>query len=467
MKTLQFWTLFPIIILGIVLIPIGVIGLSVFQSLTESLSLVDLQVGAVLGRTVALAIGVLLGAVGLGVSLAWVTTMCQFPLRKFFSWLLLLPIAVPAYVLAFVWIGLLDASGPLFGVFPFRSLGGLTFVMVMALYPYVFLLARNAFMTQGSQILEVAQSLGYGPWQAFWKAALPMARPWIVSAGLLILMEVLADFGTVSVFNYDTFTMAIYKAWFGYFSMGMAARMSLILVVLALGVLILDKMSRRRRSFVNKGVYSLNRMALSAWKQIGVFLFCLSVFIFSFGIPFIRLMVWGVQALSQGGYPLIYVKNTLILGVLGCFIISLIALLIVVSQRYSSFVFVKWVTQFCTLGYALPGAVLAVGFYIFISWADTLLIGVFPEKYVYASSGFLKGTILVLLLAYLVRFLALGYQSINSSIERITLSVDESARSLGASEKRLLKEIHIPLLKGGLLTALLLVFVEVIKEICP
>lgn len=225
------WRFIPVLVAVLVLIPVGTILLSflapagdVWQHLVETI------LPSLLINTFWLTLGVAVSSALLGVSLAWFTAVCEFPGRKFFSWGLLLPLAIPAYVMAFVTLGLFDFTGPVQTLlrswvgpeqfwFPnVRGRLGVIIVMTLAFYPYVYLLARNAFLTQGKRSLEAAQSLGFNRMQGFLKVALPMARPWIASGVMLVLMETLADFGTVAVFNYDTFTTAIYKAWFSMFS---------------------------------------------------------------------------------------------------------------------------------------------------------------------------------------------------------------------------------------------------------
>jgi iron(III) transport system permease protein len=241
----------------VVLVPVGTVISSLFvpsgdvwQHLVET-TLADLLV-----NTFWLAAGVSAGSALLGVSLAWFTAVCEFPGRKFFSWALLLPLAIPAYVTAFVALGLFDYIGPvqtalrawlgpnLFWFPDIRSRLGVIIVMVLAFYPYVYLLARNAFLTQGKRSLEVAQSLGFNRTQGFFKLALPMARPWIAGGTMLALMETLADFGTVAVFNYDTFTTAIYKAWFAMFSLTAASQLASLLIVIVFVVIIVEQQFR-------------------------------------------------------------------------------------------------------------------------------------------------------------------------------------------------------------------------------
>nr|MDQ2695040.1 ABC transporter permease subunit [Pseudomonadota bacterium] len=244
------WRLATLLLAGLVALPLLVIAggwLAVDGGIWRHLA--DTVLGELLANTLVLVLGVGAGVLVLGVGLAWLTVMCEFPGRRLFDWALMMPLAVPAYVLAFIAVGLLDFSGPLQSGLrsllgpghwlpPIRSPGGVVAVMVLVLYPYVYMLARAAFIGQGRNTLEAARVLGLGPWAAFFRVAIPMARPAIVAGLSLALMETLADFGAVAVFNYDTFTTAIYKTWFGFFNLQAAAQLaSLLLLAVALALL--------------------------------------------------------------------------------------------------------------------------------------------------------------------------------------------------------------------------------------
>ena len=259
LQTVLGWRYIPVIVAILVLIPVGTVMLSFLSPAGEIWQhLVETTLSRLLLNSFWLALGVAASSAVLGVSLAWFTAVYDFPGRKIFSWGLLLPLAFPAYVLAFVTLGLFDFTGPVqtslrswFGTeifwFPnVRSRMGVIIVMTLAFYPYVYLLARNAFLTQGKRSLEAAQSLGLNSTQGFFKVALPMARPWIASGVMLVLMETLADFGTVAVFNYDTFTTAIYKAWFSMFSLSAASQLASLLIIIVFVLIVIEQKFRSR-----------------------------------------------------------------------------------------------------------------------------------------------------------------------------------------------------------------------------
>lgn len=436
--------------------------------------LVDLVV-----NTLVLVLGVIVGVLVLGVGLAWLTALCEFPGRRFFDWALMLPLAMPAYVLAFIVVGIFDFSGPVqsalratFGADGFwfpevRSTGGVIAVMVLVFYPYVYMLTRAAFMTQGRSTLESARVLGLGPWSAFWRAVLPMARPAIAAGVALAVMETLADFGAVAVFNYDTFTTAIYKAWFGLFSIQAASQLaSLLLLFVALG-LVVERQMRGRARFhnaphsVRQQRYVLRgRKAWLATSAAGL------VFLAAFLLPLIQLLVWAWQVLPTGidARYLALLSHTLFLGLSAAVITVACALLLAYTRRRRDDHLTAGAIGIATLGYALPGSVLAVGIMISFTGFDNLVERVLAMIGSDWSAPMLAGTVLALLLAYTVRFMAVAYGPIESGLSRIHPGMSEAARNLGAAPGEVVRRIYLPLLRPGLLTAALLVLVDVMKE---
>jgi len=467
------WVLAALLIAMLTLVPVVVVLSSLLTPEREIWThLVEYQLPELLTNTFWLVLGVGLGVAILGVSLAWLTAVCEFPGRRQFSWALLLPLAIPAYVTAFVAIGLLDFTGPVqtltrewWGPIEFpsiRSRGGVIAVMTLALYPYVYLIARNAFLTQGKHALEVAQSLGLSPVVGFFRVALPMARPWIVGGVMLALMETLADFGTVAVFNYDTFTTAIYKAWFSLFSLQAASQLASLLIVFVLVVLLAEQQTRTRMHYTQTGKHSVQaRIQLAgarAWLAAG---FCLAVLALGFIIPVTQLLLWASEVVEQDldVRYLGFFWHSLALGALAALLSGAVALLLSYSARQHPGLLLRMTARIATIGYALPGAVLAVGVFIPVAWLDNRFVAAG-----WVQSPLLQGSLMVMLLAYLVRFLAVAHSPIESQMHRITRSVDEAARSLGVSGVSLIARVHLPMLRGGLLTAAALVFVDVIKE---
>lgn len=432
-----------------------------------------------LTNTLKLVTGVACFTAILGVSLGWFTGACDFPGRKFFSWSLALPMALPAYVMAFIFLGLMDFAGPVQSllrtipgfegrVIEVRTTPFVIIVIGLTLYPYVYLLSRASFMNQGKSIIEASRTLGYSPTRAFFKVALPISRPWIVSGLALVLMETLADFGAVSIFNFNTFTTAIYKSWFGFFSLNAAAQLSSLLVFFALALVMIEGLYRSRMRYFDssRGGSVHSRMKLKGYKAWSVTLYCSVILTIAFIAPVIQLVLWSVEVLQSGEgvnyYP--YIIKTLTLGVVAAVLICSVSMLLAYAKRRDSSGVNRFLCRVSTIGYALPGTVLAVGIVLPIVWTDNFLQKIISVIFSIETGPILQGTVFVMLIAYLVRFLAVGFGSVDSAMQNIKPSLDEAASILGKTSKETLLKIHFPLLQKGLLTAMVLTLVDVIKE---
>ncbi len=404
------------------------------------LHLMSTGLSEVLFNTLWLVMGVAVGTTVLGVSLAWLTATLEFPGRAIFNWALVLPLAIPTYVLAFVNIAL-----ALPGI---RSTGGIIFVMTMALYPYVYLLARNGFLTSGKRATEVAQSLGQTPISAFFKVALPMAQPMILSGLMLALMETLADFGAVSIFNYDTFTTTLYKAWFSMFSLNAAAKFSSFLVVLAFLLLWLEQRARQSKRYIpaEKQPRSAMRVPLNGAPRFLASAYCFTILFVAFIVPVMYLSIGAFTVLSEDldSRYFGFLGRSLGLSAMAALLVVAGALLMSYTHRYHKIAFL---VRLATVGYALPGTILAV--------AGIMIT---------TSAGFLTGTLFAMMLGYLTRFMAVAHNPIESGMARITPHIDEAARSLGAGGLRMITKVQMPLLREGLIVGAILVFVDVMKE---
>jgi iron(III) transport system permease protein len=472
------WYPLVFVIAALVLLPLSVLLLS-WQSIDAQIwsHLWDTQMPRLLGNTLTLIVGVGIGVTLLGVSLAWLTSLCEFPGRRWLDWALMLPFAIPAYVLAFVFVGLLDFAGPVqtllrewFGMglrLPrVRSTGGVIIVLILVFYPYVYLLARTAFLAQGKGLMEAARVLGQSPWQAFWRVALPMARPAIGAGVALALMETLADFGAVSVFNFDTFTTAIYKTWYGFFSLSTAAQLASLLLLVVMVVLYGERRARGASRASNerprvKALYHLR--GPKAWLASG---WCMLVFACAFVIPMLQLVVWFWQ---RGRFDLDerysgLILHTLYLGAMAALITVSVALVLAFARRQAPTTAIRAGVSLANLGYALPGSVLAVSIMLAFSYLDRELVIPVSGWLGGAGKPLLLGSLSALLLAYLVRFIAVAYGPLENSLARIRPSLPEAARSLGVSGPRLFIKVYLPLLLPGTLSAALLVFVDVLKE---
>ncbi|HEX7811030.1 MAG TPA: iron ABC transporter permease [Burkholderiales bacterium] len=435
--------------------------------------------GELVANTFVLAIAVAAGTTVTGVGLAWLTAVCEFPGRRFFSWALLLPLALPAYVIGFVAIGLLDFTGPLQTALrsltgstlpwfpPIRSRGGVILVMTMALYPYVYLLAKNAFQTQGRRLLEAGRALGLTAPQAFWRVALPMARPWIAAGAMLVVMETIADFGTVAVFNYDTLTSGVYKAWFGLFSITAAAQVASILILIAFVVLLMEQLTRRRMRFASIVPQAATaRIVLAGADRWIAIAACLLVFATAFAAPALQIIIWSAKTGFRDfdARLLGYLWHSVALGIMATVVVTTTALLLGYAARRNPGPLTRLAIKFATVGYAVPGAVLAVGIFVVFAWTDRLVPDTVRAVLGLPPGMLLQGSVTAMLVAYLIRFLAVGVGPVESAMHRITRNMDEAAIALGHARLRLLARIHLPLLRAGLATAAILVFVDVMKE---
>ena len=474
------WRFIPVLVAVLVLIPVGTILLSflapagdVWQHLVETI------LPSLLINTFWLTLGVAVSSALLGVSLAWFTAVCEFPGRKFFSWGLLLPLAIPAYVMAFVTLGLFDFTGPVQTLlrswvgpeqfwFPnVRGRLGVIIVMTLAFYPYVYLLARNAFLTQGKRSLEAAQSLGFNRTQGFLKVALPMARPWIASGVMLVLMETLADFGTVAVFNYDTFTTAIYKAWFSMFSLSAASQLASLLIVIVFVLIVMEQQFRSRMRYAEtKHSSRIPRIPLIGWRAWGVAGFALAILFFAFLLPITQLIIWATDTFVEEFNQLYlgFLWHSLMLSGLAALLTCSVAVLVVYSARRHPDTVTRVAVRIATIGYALPGVVLAVGIFVPLAWLDNWLSEMAMQLFHIETGLLIQGTLAIMLIAYMTRFLAVGHNPIDSAMQRITFSIDEASMGLGLNGWSMLKRVHLPILKGGIFTAVTLVFVDVMKE---
>lgn len=472
------WYPITFAVAALVLLPISVLLLSWAEIDREIWShLWETQMARLLGNTLVLVAGVGVGVTVLGVSLAWLTSLCEFPGRRWLDWALMLPFAVPAYVLAFVFVGLLDFSGPVqtllrewFGsglrLPRVRSTGGVITVLVLVFYPYVYLLARTAFLAQGRGLMEAARVLGLSPLAAFWRVALPMARPAIGAGLALAIMETLADFGTVSVFNFDTFTTAVYKTWYGFYSLSSATQLASLLLLFVMLVLLGERYSRGRSSVPNERPRGAALYRLHGWKAFAASAWCLLVFACAFVIPVLQLLAWVWQKgrfdLDERYWGLIL--HSLYLGGFAAVLTVAVALLLAFARRVSPTPAVRSAVGIANLGYALPGSVLAVAIMLAFSWLDNHAVIPLSSALGGAGKPLLLGSIGALLVAYLIRFMAVAYNPLEGALARIRPSLPEASRSLGVGGAGLFFRVYLPLLVPGVLSASLLVFVDVLKE---
>ena len=437
-----------------------------------------------LWSTLWLCLGVGLGTASMGVGAAWLVTRYDFPLRGMLEWALVLPLAVPGYVMAYTYTDLLQYVGPVqtalrdtFGWtradywFPdVRSLGGAVLMFALVLYPYVYMLARTAFLERAGGMMEVGRSLGLGPWASFWRVSLPLARPAIAAGVSLALMETLADFGAVSYFGVQTFTTGIYRAWFSLGDRVAAAQLATALLGFVILVLAFERISRGRARFHDT---TLRRARFQAQRLLGAraalaVIVCLIPLVAGFLLPagiLLRMAITEGDAQFGARFVELAMNSITVSGLTAFIAVSLALLLGYAARLRSDSWLIRGVHRLGGLGYALPGTVIAVGVLIPVSRIDNWLTNWLIAHFDWQSGLVLTGGIAGLVYACVVRFLTPAVQSVDAGLLKITPSMDNAARSLGLSPADTLRRVHFPLLRGSLLTAGLLVFIDVMKEL--
>ncbi len=477
-------TLFAAGLAAVLALPVVVVLFNLLVPASDTWRhLASTVLGDYIRNSLLLMLGVAFGVIIGGVTTAWITTMCRFPGRRIFEWALLLPMAVPAYVMAYAYTDLLQFAGPVQSAlreltgwgaqdywFPdVRSLGGAIIMLSLVLYPYVYLLARAAFLEQSDSMLEVARVSGYGPWGTFRKVALPLARPGIVAGTALALMETLADYGTVAYFGVQTFTTGIFRAWFSLGDHAAAAQLSAILLGFVFLVLLIERVSRRGAGFHSASHRKRlrNVYRLRGWRSGAAVLFCVMPLVFGFLLP-VGIMLY--MALTSGDAQfgaryLALTGNTVTLAAVTATLAVLLALVVGYAGRASPTPLVRASNRIAGLGYAVPGAVIAVGVLIPVTRLDHVLAAWIEAATGVAPGLILTGGIAALVYAYLVRFFAVSLQAVDAGLAKITPSMDDAARSLGCGPGETLTRVHAPLLWRSALSAGLLVFVDVMKEL--
>jgi iron(III) transport system permease protein len=420
-----------------------------------------------------LALGVGAGTLALGGGLAALVSFYDFPGRRWIDWALVLPLAMPAYVLVFVLLGQYDADGPLqralrdvlgVGLPEVRSTGGAIAVLTLVLYPYVYVLGRSAFLEQSRDTFEAARSLGLSHARAIARLALPLARPALAAGAALAVMEALADFGAVNLLNYRAMTDAIYRVWYGAFDRAAALQLATVLVGFTVALVLLERMLRGRARYhgaLARGEAVVPRPLHGprAWLATALPLALLALVLAG---PLVQLAVWSAQSLGEGaaGADLARAALTSVaLAGVAALITVTAATVVVYGRRTQPSRAGEASAKLQTLGYAVPGTVVAVAVYIPLAWLDRRIDGLL------GTGLLLTGSAIGLVLAYVVRFQALAFFSVESRMARLDPALDDAAQSLGADRNRVLADIHLPLLWPGIATAALLVFVEVMKEL--
>ena len=470
----------------LVALPVLAVGVNLFAAGTGDTwgHLMATVLPEYVANSVWLCLGVGIGVAAMGTGAAWLVALNDFPGRRVAEWTLLLPMAMPAYVLAYAYTDFLQFVGPVqtglresfgwhkgdYGFPEVRSLGGAIVLFSCVLYPYVYLLVRTAFLERAGGMIEAARALGLNPWQGFWRVSIPLARPAIAAGMALALMETLADYGTVAYFAVQTFTTGIYRAWFSLGDRVAAAQLAAALLGFVALLILLERISRgRARYHDNTGRRRATRQVLTGGHALLAQIGCAIPVMIGFLLPALLLLrlALGEAGEESVGFAerfVVLARNSFVLAALAAALAALLALLLGFAARAGRRLAVL-ANRVVGLGYAVPGSVIAVGVLIPVTRLDHWLAALWQQLTGANPCLILSGGIAALVYAYLARFLAIALQTVEAGLARITPSMEAAAQSLGSSPGETLRRVHLPLMRGSLLTAALLVFVDVMKEL--
>ncbi|GAB4192360.1 MAG: iron ABC transporter permease [Roseiflexaceae bacterium] len=476
----RFWRVLPLLIALLALLPLALV---VAELLTPSAAVWRQLAGTVLPElarnTAVLVLGVGAGTLLLGTGLAWLVSAYRFPGRDAFVWLLVLPLAMPGYVLGFVVMATFDFAGPVQSALrdwfgpkvwfpPVRTGTTAVLVLTLALYPYVYLLARAAFREQAASMVEAARAMGLSRTQALLRLILPLARPSLVAGVTLAMLEALTDFATVRFFNFPTLSAGVFQVWEGMMDRAAAMELAALLLVVALALILAERALRGQTRYTQVGgaIQPLAPVPLAGLRAWAATALCGTVLLAAFGLPVARLLAWAAEELRvpsmplAGGVVLRYLGTTVGLAALAAALACGVALLMASGVRLEGGRAGRIAARLATLGYAMPGAVVASGALLVLAATDRLL------GWAGLISGLLlTGSLAGLVYAYAVRFLAVAFSSIEASLDKVSPRLVDAARCMGAGPSRTLWRIHTPLVRSGLLAGATLVFIDVMKEL--
>lgn len=469
----------------VVALPIlTVFGLAFFPTENIWPHLWDTVLPGYIATTLELMGGVALGTILIGVGTAWLVTMCEFPGRRILEWTLVLPLAMPAYVVAYVYTDILEYAGPiqqslrgLFGWtsardywFPeIRSLGGAIIVMTTALYPYVYLLARSAFLEQANGVVEAARTLGCSPWAAFRRISLPMARPSIVVGVALAMMETLNDFGTIDFFSVQTLTAGVFNVWLVMNNTGGGAQIALVMLAFVVLLMFAERAARRQRGYHNTTLRyrDVQRYGLSPARRIGALIACSIPVLIGFVVPAGLLISYALdnyEVSLTNNFPQAAL-NSLFIAAIAALIAVAVGLFLAYAVRVRRSDTLRALARFASLGYAVPGAVLAIGILTPFGVFDNTIDSIARATMGVSTGLILSGTIAAVLFAYVVRFLALAFGTLEAGLGRVTPHIEDAARTLNHGPGKALLKINLPIIRGSMMTAGILIFVDSMKEL--
>ena len=474
------WSLFTIAIVCFLALPVISIGFTLFNGPGETWGhIVEHLLPGYISNTLFLVFACSLLVILLGVSTAWLVTRFEFPFRKQMEWLLILPLSIPSYIVAYAYAGVFDYGGSMnliknyLGVDFIRidimNKYGLAYVLSISLFPYVYVSARAFFLNQANSMFEASKMLGVSEARTFFRLILPLARPAIVAGLVLVLMEVLNDYGAAQYFGVNTFTTGIFRAWFSLEEPETAIYLSALLIVIVFALILFEKWQARHIKVANLRPSSshIYRKTGSKWGQFAIFIVVFIPILLGFFIPVLQLFYWAVLT-AHKVFNLDFLMislQTFGIAMLTAVITVVFATLLIYFSKWSFLSSIKSLARIGVLGYAIPGAVIAIGVMIPTLIFDKWLIGIMDQVFSYKRGLLLHGTLLVLIYAYCVRFLAVAFNPIESTSLKVDKAIPDSSKMLGVGNLKTFFKIEYPLIKTGIFSALILVFIDVLKEL--
>ncbi|WP_409274984.1 ABC transporter permease [Neobacillus sp. SCS-31] len=481
-QQLNIWSLLSLVLIILILIPNIIIGAQLFSEPNENWQHIkDYLLIDYIRNTLIIIFFTGIATTVIGTSLAWLVTMYDFPLRNFLKWALILPLAIPPYIAAYTYHGIVNYTGVIqttlrnsFDMtvnqkyFNIMNIQGAVFIFTVCLFPYVYTITKSFFQNQSSSMIENARLLGGSSLGIFFRVALPISKASIVGSVTLVILEVLNDFGVVGYFGIQTFSTAIFRTWYGMKDLDSALKLAGSLMLLVIIVLVLEKIlrGRKRYSFSTTKVRPVQPKKLKGIKAWLVFAYTFGIFSIAFIIPLLQLVRWAFmtyeKVLNQDFLILTY--NSIYVAAIAAIIIVIIALVISNYTRLQQGLVAKFFSRVTTLGYSIPGAAIAIAFIMIFLWLDTtnkeLLAAIQMEPTI-----IWRTTLVMLVSAYIIRFLAIGYNSIETGFEKVGNSYTEASRMLGASTIKTFFRVDLPMIKGAVFSGFILVFVDILKEL--
>ncbi len=477
--SLNSWSFFSLIIILFVSTPIILIALNIFNPSNEVFEHIkNYLLASYIKNTLIMAIGTGLFSIIIGVSSAYFVSLYDFPLRKFFSWALVLPLAIPDYIGAHVYANIFSYTGYIptllrekFDIeynFDIMNIGGAIFVLTLCFYPYVFILVKSFLSKQSNSLIEVSKSLGKNNKQIFWKVLLPISRGAIVGGVTLVILEVLNAYGLPNYFGIQTFSTGIFRVWFSFKDLDTAIKMSAMLLFVTYTIILGEKFLRRRKSysFSNTKIRPIIRQKLNKKNKVMVLSWLSLVFGFAFIIPILQLSYWASLTYRHilNREFLILIRNSFGITIISTLIIIIFSIVIANTTRLSKGKLSIIISKGATMGYSIPGAVISIGMLLFFISLDGKLVPLYNLVGI-DNSLFLTLSFALLVSAYLVRFLAISYNTIESGFEKVGLKFHEASRTLGKGISKTFLLVDLPMIKNSILGAGILVFIEIIKEL--